>query len=311
MKRILAIVVLTLLAVSANTVLPATAQTDATTVDPRLSFSNVEVFRDMSGNLVVELTPERPWVDGMITDLFSWFFAVDISNETDVLGGFLQSHDGVVTANGLINSPGTTKEQTPTILIGNGGRWIRLVFGAVPPADGELMASGASMVTPESDRITFPGFSMGIGRTWPEIDPFAGAVKIFRDKEFVEITDPVPDTRAPTTTTQATTVAPTTVAPTTDAPPTTLSDEQLLALDADFRAQEDLAPDATGFKVSLLVIVLTLMALLLMFLMWLRARNRPGPTIDDEDEADPPEDLPDDSTREPPEDPDDFIERVL
>jgi len=307
MKRILAIVLMSVLAVSAGTVLPVAAQTDNATVDPRLSFNNVEVFRDQSDNLVVQLTPERPWADGMIIDLFSWFFAVDVSNETDALGGFLQTHDGVVTANGLISSPGTTKEQTPTILIGKGGKWIRLIFVAAPPDNGELAVSGASMVTPESERITFPGLFMGIGRTWPEIDPFAGAVKIFRDNKFVEITNPVPDA----TTVAPTTVTPTTVAPTTAAPPTTLSDEQLLAEDADFRAQEDLATDATGFKVNLLVIVLTLMALLLMFLMWLKAHNRPGPNIDDENEAARPADLPEGSAQESPEDPDDLVKRVL
>jgi len=214
MKRILSIIVAATIA-AASMATPADAQTSPEPLDPRLNVTNVELFVTDSGNLVVQLTPEQRWGNQLIADLFSWFFAFDISNDLVQAGGLLQVHDGEITVNGLLATPTSTSEVRPQIFFGPEGVWIRFVIGlalldqiaGVPSLS--WIVSAASMATPTSERAVFPGWSgqMDLPADLPTIDPRAGAIGELDDAgNWVKIANPTPaPTEAPTSTAASTT----------------------------------------------------------------------------------------------------------
>jgi len=204
---------------------PAGAQTDV--LDSRLDFTSVDTFISPEGNLWFELTPREPWVDGMITDLFSWFFAVDISGDTDAAGALLQVHDGVVTSNGFTSTADGTKERQSEILLGPGGDWIRIDVGLSRPLVDEPLfwaITSATMDTPSGIRNESLGYSGTLLDNVAEANPLVGAVSRFEVDGFMPIPNPIPaDLPVPTeTAAPASTAAP---KPTTAPAPTAAPEE--------------------------------------------------------------------------------------
>ena len=196
---------------------------------------NADLFLTEGGNLGIELTPEQQWQNQMVTDLFSWFFSFDISNDVVQAGALLQTHDGVVTIAGQLSTPTVTSEVRPQIFFGPEGKWIRVVLeltltDTIPgaPALGWLI-SAATMDTSSSERAASPGFAgqLNLPAELPTIDPRAGAVGQLDDSGvWTKIDNPIPAPTEPTTST----VPPTTSEPATTptiaesvAPPSTLS----------------------------------------------------------------------------------------
>lgn len=197
MKKLAVVAAVAIMAVSIAPA-PAGAQD---TIDPRLDMTSVDLSVSPDGNLVAQVTPAQASGNQLIADLFSWFFAFDISNDLVQAGMLLQTHDGVVTVNGLLSTPTETREAVPKIFFGPDGEWIRFVLeislaGVIPgfPALSWLL-SAATMSTPTSARAESPWFGgqLDLPADLPTRDPRAGAIgELGPDGQWVAIVNPVP-----------------------------------------------------------------------------------------------------------------------